>query len=117
YELVTIPTTGLERVPSTFGTLASNLPYDAPIYSGVDRPSTNATSDADLQRGMQEGSIYKSGLTAIGNAGEPIRLDIYFTKVDHNQWEVTAFYQPDAALATGFPYSRPELSTEIMTFD
>src|SRR5690606_25224724 len=40
YERVTIPTTGLERVPSTSGSLASNLPFDAPTYSGADLPSS-----------------------------------------------------------------------------
>src|SRR5690606_9601292 len=78
YERVTIPTTGMERVPSTGGSLASNLPFDAPIYAGGALPSTNAITENDLKDGMSEGSIYKSGLTAIGNAGEAIRLDIYF---------------------------------------
>ncbi|SFI34089.1 flagellar hook-basal body complex protein [Aerobium aerolatum] len=80
YERVTIPTSGLERVPSTAGTLASNLPFGAPIYAGLP-PSSNPLTDTQIRQGMDNGSIFKSGLTAIGNAGEPIRLDIYFTKM------------------------------------
>lgn len=117
YERVTIPTTGLERVPSTGGSLASNLPFDAPIYAGGALPSTNAITENDLKAGMAEGSIYKSGLTAIGNAGEAIRLDIYFTKTGHNEWEVAAFYQPDATVGTAFPYAKPALQTATLTFD
>lgn len=79
YERVAIPTSGLERVPSTFGSLASNLPFDAPQIAGH-RPSSNPPTDVQVRQGMEDGSIFKSGLTAIGNAGEPIRLDIYFTR-------------------------------------
>lgn len=107
YERVTIPTTGMERVPSNSGSLASNLPFDAPIYSPTasnQRPSDNPLSDTHIRQGMENGSIYKSGLTAIGNAGEPIRLDIYFTKVAANQWEVTTYHQPNASAMTSFPY-------------
>jgi flagellar hook protein FlgE len=104
YERVTIPTTGLERVASSAGKLASNLPFNAPVYSGADTPKTNDITQADLEQAMKEGSIYKSGLTAIGNAGEPIRLDIYFTKTAPDTWEVAVFYQPDASASTAFPY-------------
>lgn len=116
YERVTIPTTGLERVPSTTGALASNLPFDAPIHTGA-RPSANPGTDADIKAGMAAGSIFKSGLTAIGNAGEAIRLDVYFTKIGDNQWEVAAFYQPDATLGTAFPYGKPVLESETLEFD
>lgn len=79
YERVTIPTTGLERVPSTAGSIASNLPFTSLPVAGH-RPSTFPPTDIQVQKGMENGSIYKSGLTAIGNAGEPIRLDVYFTR-------------------------------------
>lgn len=110
YERVTIPTTGLERVASTAGKLASNLPFDAPIYNPATAgqlPSNNPTNDAVIRQGMEAGSIFKSGLTAIGNAGEAIRLDIYFTKTAANEWEVAIYYQPDASSATAFPYTDP----------
>src|SRR5690606_23926655 len=78
FEKVTIPTTGLERVPSPVGKLASNLPFNAPLYAGGagQLPSDNPAADTAIRQGMEDGSILKSGLTAIGNAGEPIRLDI-----------------------------------------
>lgn len=122
YERVTIPTTGLERVPSTMGKLASNLPYDAPVYQALGQtpgqlPSDNPSNDAQIKIGMENGSIYKSGLTAIGNAGEPIRLDIYFTKVAADEWQVSVFYQPNASTATAFPYSQPSLADVDLTFN
>jgi flagellar hook protein FlgE len=116
YERVTIPTTGLERVPSSTGALASNLPFDAPVYTGA-LPSSNPGTDAAIKAGMAAGSIFKSGLTAIGNAGEAIRLDIYFTKTDANEWEVTVFHQPDASVGTAFPYGDAAIATEVLTFD
>lgn len=79
YERVTIPTTGLERVPTTAGSLASNLPFTAPHIAGH-RPSSNPPTDMQVRQGIEDGSIFKSSLTAIGNAGEPIRLDVYFAR-------------------------------------
>jgi flagellar hook protein FlgE len=117
YERVTIPTTGLERVASTFGKLASNLPFNAPVYpAGNPTPGANPATSTAIDDGIKNGSIFKSGLTAIGNAGEPIRLDIYFTKTDVNKWEVAVFYQPDATAGSGFPYSKM-LATQTIVFD
>src|SRR5690606_38487532 len=126
FERVSIPTSGLERVPSTGGSFASNLPYDAPIYAGGAGalPSNNpdaGTPEAEaIATGIENGSIYKTSTTAIGNAGQAIRLDIYFTKTAADTWEVTVFNRPDAATGTGFPYgtagSAP-LATDELVFD
>lgn len=105
YEKVTIPTTGLERVPSTSGALASNLPFDAPVHTGL-LPSDNPSTDIEIRQGMDNGSIFKTGLTAIGNAGEPIRLDIYFARtgargdieVNPNDPVVGAYSVPSTAI-------------------
>src|SRR5690606_21263061 len=67
------------RVPSTAGSIASNLPFTASHINGH-RPSSNPPTDMQVRQGIENGSIFKSGLTAIGNAGEPIRLDVYFTR-------------------------------------
>ena len=121
FERVKIPTSGLERVPSTSGSFASNLPYSAPVYTGP-LPSTNpggASAEA-IAQGMADGSIFKTSTTAIGNAGQAIRLDIYFTKTGADTWEVTVFNRPDAAVGTGFPYGTagdPPLQTDTLTFD
>src|SRR5690606_8072329 len=59
FERVKIPTSGLERVPSTSGSFASNLPYSAPVYTGP-LPSTNpggASAEA-IAQGMADGSIF-----------------------------------------------------------
>lgn len=122
FERVSIPTSGLERVPSTSGSFASNLPYGAPVYTGT-LPSANpdaATYEADIATGMEDGSIFKTSTTAIGNAGQAIRLDMYFTKTAADTWEVTVFNRPDAATGTGFPYGAvgsPPLATETLVFD
>lgn len=122
FERVTIPTSGLERVPTTGGKFASNLPYDAPVYAGA-LPSSNPAVGAgaeDITAGLEDGSIYKTSTTAVGNAGQPIRLDIYFTKTAPDTWEVTVFNRPNAATGTGFPYGTagdPPLASETLVFD
>lgn len=119
FERVKIPTSGLERVPTTGGSFASNLPYSAPVYTGA-LPSTNPTAGAgaeDIAAGIENGSIYKTSMTAIGNAGQPIRLDIYFTKTAPDTWEVTVFNQPDAAAGSAFPYGAAALQTATLEFD
>ena len=116
FQRVTIPASGLERVASTLGTFASNLPFDAPVYTGA-LPSTNPGTPTDVDQGMADGSVFKSSLTAIGNAGEPIRLDNYFTKTAANEWEMTAFHQPDATGGSGFPYGAGDIETVTLTFD
>lgn len=119
FEQVKIPTSGLERVPSTSGSFASNLPYSAPVYTGA-LPSTNPTGAADIEAiadGMADGSIFKTSTTAVGNAGQPIRLDIYFTKTAADTWEVTVFHQPDAATGSGFPYASGAIDTISIAFD
>lgn len=125
FERVTIPTTGLERVASTVGKLASNLPFDAPVYGPLaltppdpsQLPSANPATDTSIREGIAAGSIFKSGLTAIGNAGEPIRLDVYFTKKAANEWEISIYYQPDASGGTAFPYQKTALATQSLTFE
>ena len=116
---VTIPASGLERVASTFGKFASNLPFDAPVYTAPagNLPSDNPATSTHIDQGIADGSIYKSSLTAIGNAGESIRLDMYFTKTAANEWEVAVFHQPNASAATAFPYGAAAISVETLTFD
>lgn len=119
FERVKIPTSGLERVPTTGGAFASNLPYSAPVYTGA-LPSTNPAAGAgaeDIAAGIENGSIFKTSMTAIGNAGQSIRLDMYFTKTAPDTWEVTVFNQPDAAVGSAFPYGAAALQTVSLEFD
>src|SRR5690606_9004232 len=46
-----------------------------------------------------------------------IRLDIYFTKVADNEWEVTVFHQPDSSGASSFPYGNTAIDTKHLIFD
>ena len=120
FQRVTIPASGLERVATTFGEFASNLPFDAPIYNPPvpnQLPSDNPTTSVHIDQGIADGSIYKSSLTAIGNAGEAIRLDIYFTKTSANEWEITVFHQPNASSTTAFPYGGAPITTDTLEFD
>ena len=119
FERIAIPTSGLERVPTTGGAFASNLPYSAPVYAGA-LPSTNPAAGAgaeDIAQGIEDGSIFKTSMTAIGNAGQPIRLDIYFTKTAPDTWEVAVFNRPDAAAGSAFPYGAAALQTATLEFD
>lgn len=113
YEKVTIPTSGLERVPSTGGSIASNLPFTAPHMIGH-RPSSNPPTDVQVHQGMENGSIYKSGLTAIGNAGEPIRLDIYFTRTSLTDPSGVAL-NPNNPLIAGYGFPLSSISPGPVT--
>ena len=124
FQRVTIPASGLERVATTFGEFASNLPFDAPIYNPpvADQfPSDNPGTSVHIDQGLADGSIYKSSLTAIGNAGEPIRLDIYFTKTSANNWEISVFHQPNATATNAFPYGgvagTPPVAEDVLIFN
>lgn len=64
---------------STHASLKANLPYTAAHIAGH-RPSSNPPTDAQVRQGMENGSIFKSSMMAIGNAGEQILLDIYFAR-------------------------------------
>ncbi|MEO3384878.1 flagellar hook protein FlgE [Mesorhizobium sp. CAU 1741] len=116
FERVSIPTSGLERVPTTGGSFASNLPYNAPVYADT-LPSTNPAAGAgvdEIAAGMEAGSIYKTSTTAIGNAGQPIKLDMYFTKTAPDTWEVSVFPQPGATAGSGFPYLQDDGVTPVV---
>lgn len=69
----------MTAVASTYGSIKANVPYTAPHIAGH-RPSSNPPTAAQVTQGMENGSIHKSSIMAIGNAGEEILLDVYFAR-------------------------------------
>jgi flagellar hook protein FlgE len=115
-EPVTISGQELTATPTTSGTFSANLPYTSPVWTGT-LPSANTMTETELQTGLEQGSIVKSSLIVYDNVGAEALLDVYFTKTAANQWEVTAYYQPDATASTSFPYASGPLITDTLTFD
>jgi flagellar hook protein FlgE len=107
-EPVNITQNALEATPSTAGIFGANLPSNADIVPAGDRPSDNVA-----------GSVFeaKSSLVAYDNLGNEVVLDIYFTKTDANEWEVTVFDQAEAGPGGGFPYGAGPLDTQTLTFN
>ena len=115
-EPVTISGGELTATPTTSGVFSANLPYTSDVWTGA-LPSANALSEADLQDGLESGSIVKSSLTVYNNVGEEALLDIYYTKTAANEWEVAVFYQPDATAVSSFPYAGGAIASDTLVFD
>lgn len=106
---VNVSTQALSATASTAGTLTVNLPSNATPVAAADRPSTNyASANAQYTQ--------KTSLVAYDNLGGAVTLDVYMTKKDTNQWEVSVFNRADAT-GTGFPYANGPLATQDLTFD
>jgi flagellar hook protein FlgE len=98
-------------VPTTSGTLSVNLPSGATAVSAGSTPAGGGTSFTD-----------QTSLIAYDDAGNPVTLDVYMTKVANSasgdpQWQVSVYNRADAASGGGFPYSGPALATGTLTFD
>jgi len=105
-QAITIPYGKVIGAPSTQGSLTANLPSTASTIAAADLPSANAPSSTYSK---------KTSLTAYDNLGNPVTLDVYFSKTSSNDWEMSAF---DASTATsgGFPYSSGPITTQTLTF-
>lgn len=101
-------TLALRAVPSTNGTLSANLPATATAVATADLPSTNSASATYTA---------KTSVQAFGNLGAGEMLDVYFSKVADNSWEVTVYDHAAAASSGGFPYSSGALATATLDFD
>lgn len=98
----------LRAAATTFGKFSANLPYTADVVPAANLPSTNSAS-AEFTN--------KRSLVVYDKVGQEVLLDIFFTKTGASAWEMSVFYQPDAAATTSFPYSQPALVTSTLTFD
>lgn len=107
-EPVNITQNALEATPSTEGIFGANLPSNANIVPAGSLPSDNAA-----------GSVFeaKSSLVAYDNLGNEVTLDVYFTKTNANEWEVSVFDQAEAGPGGGFPYGAGPLDTQTLVFD
>lgn len=107
---VRIPTSELQATPTTQATYSANLPYTAPVVPG-NLPSNNQ-ADSEFTA--------KRSLVVYDNVGQEVLLDIFFTRTGTgtpDTWEMSVFYQPNAAATTSFPYSDNPLQTATLEFD
>ena len=106
--VVNIGALALQSDPSTAGNLFVNLP-------------SNAAIETDLPSGNAGTAVYtaKTSLVTYDNLGNQVTLDVYMTKTNDNEWEVTVYNQADADPASqGFPYvNGPLLTPETLVFD
>lgn len=108
---VRIPTNELQATPTTLANYAANLPYDAPVVPAGLLPSTN-DPNAEFSA--------KRSLVVYDNVGQEVLLDIFFSRTgaSPDTWEMTVFYQPDAAATTSFPYGSTALLQSVtLEFD
>ncbi len=117
-EPVRIANSELQATPTTLAKYAANLPYTADVVAAAGLPSTN-DPNAEFTA--------KRSLVVYDNVGQEVLLDIFFTRTGtadpaatpptNDTWEMSVFYQPNAAATTSFPYSQPALQTVSLEFD
>ncbi|PWB82601.1 MAG: flagellar hook protein FlgE [Methylocystaceae bacterium] len=107
-QAITVSMGKLIANPSTSGALSANLQQGASAIAAADLPSVNAVTSSYTS---------KTSLTAYDNLGNPIKLDVYFSKTATNSWEMSVYDAAGAATGGGFPYSGAALLTQTLTFD
>lgn len=113
---VTINPVSLVQNPSTAGTFVANLNSNGSVVTptagppAVDLPSANTANSTFTS---------KTSLTAYDNLGNPVNLDVYFTKTGANTWQVDVYNAAGATTggSSSFPYSSGPLTTETLNFD
>ncbi len=104
----------LQAQLSTAGSLTLNLPSDFAIPSSalVDPNDPNSGVDSAKLPSQNATNAYytkKTSLTAFGDLGKVVTLDVYATKVATGTWEFTifdhAYANPDPVSTTSFPYA------------
>ena len=98
----------LAASPSRTGAFIANLPADADNVSASDLPSGNTA-----------GSTFtaKSSLLNYDNLGGEVKLDLYYSKMADETWELSVYDSALAAGGGGFPYSSGPLATQILNFN
>lgn len=107
-EPVDVKLNEITAAPSRTGIFSANLPSNAAVVDAANLPSANAASAKYTA---------KSSLLAYDNLGREVLLDVYSTRTGANTWEVAVYNQADAAANTSFPYGKPALATQTLTFD
>ena len=124
----------LIATPTTKGDLTANLNKEAakidPAAAGVTTPGEITTTPTAASNTVISYTS-ASSITTYDNTGKAVQLDVYYTKIDDNKWEVAVFNKADASSTTGtnpsatapFPYAagttapKGPLYTATMTFD
>lgn len=117
-EPVTIGGQGLTATATTLAKFNANLPYGAAAVPAANLPSTNS-ANAEFTN--------KRSMVVYDNVGQEVLVDMFFTRSvvgdptavppTNDQWEMSVFYQPNAAATTSFPYSQPALTSVTLEFD
>lgn len=92
---------------TTEGVLSTNLPVSAAIVPAANLPSANGA-----------GATFsgKTSLTAYDSLGQPVVLDVFYSRTATNTWEMTIYDAADSATGA-FPYASAALVTQTLTFD
>jgi flagellar hook protein FlgE len=77
---ITISTAGLSATPSTTGTLTANLDSSAATVAAADLPSAGGTSYTST-----------TTVTAYDDLGTPVTLNVYFSNMGGDEWEVDVY--------------------------
>ncbi|WP_427024062.1 flagellar hook protein FlgE [Aureimonas ureilytica] len=104
----------LSATPTTKGDLTANLNKEATKLDTTATPTPKTPKDAgSAALGDRITFTSASSITTYDNTGKAITLDVYYTKIDENKWEVSVFNHADASSTTGtnssttapFPYA------------
>lgn len=106
-EKINIAQMDLIADPSRTGKFTVNLPSNADIVP----PPAAGANDANSK------FTNKTSLLAFDNLGNPITLDVYYSKTANNQWQVAVYDAKGRAANGGFPYTAGPLTTSTMAFD
>ena len=105
---INLESLALSASATTAGSFVANLPADTAALLPTVLPSLN---------GAGSQFTAKSSLITYNNLGGEVRLDIYFTKIGDEEWEMTVFDASLAGPGSQFPYSAGPLSSETLLFD
>ena len=98
----------LSAVPTTTGSFKVNLPSTSTAVPAAQLPSTNSAGATFTD---------KSSIVVFGNQGQEITLDLYYSKMTTNTWEVAAYDRAGASPPSGFPYASAPLATQTLQFE
>lgn len=101
---VNVNSAGQSAAPTTSGTFTANLPANAATVATANLPSTNTAGSSYTEM---------STMVAYDNLGSAHDLNVYFSNLGNNTWQVDVF---DATKGSGFPYASGPLATQTLTF-
>lgn len=105
--VVQIQKDALYSNPTDYGALSVNLPASASVTAPANLPSTNSAGAS---------FVAKSSVSVYDNLGQKVDLDVYYTKLAANSWEVSVYNAADST-SGGFPYGSSALAVQNVTFD